>query len=477
MAYFLSPVLNEQQFDADGNPLAGGFIHTYLAGTTTPEPAYKTSTGTVHANPIELDSAGNYPTGTQLWLDGGKVYKFVVTDADGNVLRTIDNITGINDISQSVDEWVQYTATEIAYLSANSFSVEGDQTNEFHVGRRVKAIATGGTVYGSILTSAYTSLTTVTLAMDAGQAIDSGLSVIYLSILTAVNAAIPAIIPYSISVSGSVSVSGNATNPLEAVPLQQLDAAVAAVNVTQIQPISASVGSNALTISSSALKLDFRSTTLDSGSVTRVSGTPANLVISSGSTLGTINAVQSDIVVLAINNAGTIELAAVNIAGGTDLSEAGLITTTAEGGAGAADSISTVYSTTARANLAYRVLGVIRSTQATAGTWATSPSLIQGAGGQALTAMSSLGYGQTWQSVTRTSGVTYYNTTGKPIELALTVQPSSSASVAIGGVNLHPVGGITAPASCRITSTFTIPPEQSYLISVSGGSIATFELR
>jgi hypothetical protein len=150
---------------------------------------------------------------------------------------------------------------------------------------------------------------------------------------------------------------------------------------SKIQPISASVSGNALTISASSLNLDFRSTTLGSGTVTTVTGTPANLVISSGSTLGTTNAVQSDIAVLAINNAGTIELAAVNLAGGTDLSETNLISTTAEGGAGAADSATVVYSTTARSNLAYRVIGIIRSTQATAGTWVTAPSLIQGSGG------------------------------------------------------------------------------------------------
>jgi hypothetical protein len=72
----------------------------------------------------------------------------------------------------------------------------------------------------------------------------------------------------------------------------------------------------------------------------------------------------------------------VNMAGGVDLSETGLISTTAEGGAGAADSATVVYSTTARSSLAYRALGYIESTQATAGTWATAPSTIQGQGGQ-----------------------------------------------------------------------------------------------
>jgi len=158
----------------------------------------------------------------------------------------------------------------------------------------------------------------------------------------------------------------------------------AVVSSAKIQPISASVGSNALTISASALSLDFRSATLTSGTVTTVSGTPANLVISSGSTLGTVSATQSRIAVLAMNNAGTIELAAVNVAGLNDLSETNVISTTAEGGAGGADSVNVIYSTTARSNLAYRVIGYIESTQATAGTWASAPSTIQGIGGRAM---------------------------------------------------------------------------------------------
>jgi hypothetical protein len=173
--------------------------------------------------------------------------------------------------------------------------------------------------------------------------------------------------------------NGTPANGWQVLGYQKADGTTIATS--KIQPISASVSGNALTISASSLTLDFRSTTLGSGTVTTVTGTPANLVISSGSTLGTTNGAQSDIVVLAINNAGTIELAAVNLAGGTRLDEANLITTTAEGGAGAADSSTVIYSTTARTSVAYRVLGIIRSTQATAGTWATAPSLIQGYGG------------------------------------------------------------------------------------------------
>lgn len=242
-------------------------------------------------------------------------------------------------------------------------------------------------------------------------------------------------------------------------------------NTTQIQPISASVAGNALTISASAMTLDFRSATLGSGAVATVSGTPADLVISGTSTLGTVSGQQSRLAVLVLNNAGTLELAVVNMAGGVGLTETGVISTTAEGGIGAADSATVVYSTTARSDLAYRVVGYIESTQATAGTWATAPSTIQGVGGQALTAMSSIGYGQTWQAVTRNSGTTYYNTTGRPITVAYTAVHSTT-SIVVGGQ------GIAAPATTQaMTVTFIVPPQQSYVITNAGAVTGCAELR
>jgi len=150
----------------------------------------------------------------------------------------------------------------------------------------------------------------------------------------------------------------------------------------QITTIGATVAASALTITRAVISLAFRSTTLGSGAVTIVTGTPANLVVPSTATLGTVSAAQSRIVVLALNNAGTIELAVVNIAGGNDLSETGVISTTAI--AGGSNTANVIYSTTARTGVAYRVVGYVESTQATAGTWATAPSTVQGVGGQAL---------------------------------------------------------------------------------------------
>jgi hypothetical protein len=229
----------------------------------------------------------------------------------------------------------------------------------------------------------------------------------------------------------------------------------------QIQPISASVSANALTITASALTLDFRSTTLGSGTVTRVTGTPASLTIPSGATLGTVSATQSRLAVIAFNSTPSggsgIELAVINIAGGVDLSETGLMSTLAI--SGASNSATAFYSTTLRNSpMAYRVIGYVESTQATAGTWATAPSTIQGYGGQALAAMSSLGYGQTWQNVSgsRVAGTTYFNTTGKPITVLISAVFSTSI-VSVNGLQ------VANPSTTQNNSvTIVVPPGGSY---------------
>jgi hypothetical protein len=74
-------------------------------------------------------------------------------------------------------------------------------------------------------------------------------------------------------------------------------------------------------------------------------------------------------------------LAVVNALGYGAFDERVLINTTAEGGVGAADSASVIYSTSARTSVAFRVVGYVTSTQATAGAYATAPSNVNGVGG------------------------------------------------------------------------------------------------
>ena len=242
----------------------------------------------------------------------------------------------------------------------------------------------------------------------------------------------------------------------------------------QIYSITASVASSALTVTLNPCALDFRATPLTSGTVsTRTVGSAISVVVPSTATLGTVSAVQSRIVVLALDNAGTIELAVVNISGGTNLDETTLISTTAI--AAGSNTATVIYSTTARTSLPFRVVGYVESTQATAGTWATAPSTIQGYGGQALAAMSSLGYGQTWQSVTRATGTTYYNTTGKPIGIFITCVSNGGATLIVSGVTVGT--GTTGTVGTQPCLGATIPIGVSYSITFAGGTGTTTELR
>lgn len=104
MSVFLSPVggAGAQFFDNNGNPLTGGKLYTYLAGTTTPQVTYTTSAGNVaHANPIVLDAAGRVSSSNEIWLADNLIYKFVLKDSNDVLIATWDNVNGINDVNST----------------------------------------------------------------------------------------------------------------------------------------------------------------------------------------------------------------------------------------------------------------------------------------------------------------------------------------------------------------------------------------
>jgi hypothetical protein len=357
-----------------------------------------------------------------------------------------------------------------AYFSSTSFTATGGQTTftpsgSYTVGF-INVIRNGSQLAPADYTA--TNGTTVVLnnACTAGDIV-----VIEVYTLTSISNALPltggtvtGASTFSAQLTANNLVSANATAP--------------------IQPITASVAANALTVTLNPTSLNFRSSTLGSGTVnTRIVSSAISVTVSSGSTLGTINATASRLVVLAIDNAGTVELAVVNISGGNQLDETNLISTTAEGGAGAADSANVIYSTTARTSVPYRVVGFIDSTQATAGTWATAPSTIQGVGGQALAAMSSIGYGQTWQSPSRSAGTTYYNTTGKPILVSVSGRMNALNTnytyIYVSGVLITYAfgGGGAGNAFFDVPGTVIVPPGASYFVTNVGGISFWNELR
>lgn len=78
-------------------------------------------------------------------------------------------------------EWLLQSDTP-TYISATSFSVPGNRTSVYSVGRRVQASGTGYTITGAISSSSYGSLTTVNVTWDSGS-LDNTVSAVYVGIL------------------------------------------------------------------------------------------------------------------------------------------------------------------------------------------------------------------------------------------------------------------------------------------------------
>jgi len=187
MAVKLSPILNDQQFNSNGTLLSGGKIETFLAGSSTPAATFTTDAGDVaQSSPIVLNTRGEVPN--PIYLTTGVKYKLALKDSNNNVLRTYDNIEGVNDSSSGIDQWVN-TSVAPTFINSTQFTLDGDQTSNFQVNRRFKALITAGTVYGFISTSVFTTLTTITVVLDTG-ILDSGLSSVQLGLITPNNSSL-----------------------------------------------------------------------------------------------------------------------------------------------------------------------------------------------------------------------------------------------------------------------------------------------
>lgn len=83
----LLPVVKTRFFDANGDPLSGGKVFSYVAGTNTPLATYTDQTGLVaNTNPVILDSQGY----ANIWLTGS--YKIILQDSAGSQIFSVDNI-------------------------------------------------------------------------------------------------------------------------------------------------------------------------------------------------------------------------------------------------------------------------------------------------------------------------------------------------------------------------------------------------
>jgi hypothetical protein len=156
MSVSLSPYAGAgaQFFDNNGNPLAGGLIYTYAAGTTTPAATFTSSSGgTANANPIVLVSAGRTPA--QIWLTEVSSYKFVLQTALGVTIKTDDNIFASFELAKEVGIAVGLGAGSVATnIAVGDTALDSNTTgsNNTAVGYNALTSNTDGiqnTAYGS----------------------------------------------------------------------------------------------------------------------------------------------------------------------------------------------------------------------------------------------------------------------------------------------------------------------------------------
>lgn len=281
------------------------------------------------------------------------------------------------------------------------------------------------------------------------------------------------------TMTGKILLDGDATLALHPVPKQQFDAAVR----SDLSSLTVTVAANAMTCSLPAESLNFRSATLTDGAAVTRSASASTLTVPSGATLGTTNGVAARIAWGWIDNAGTPEPFVVNVGGTANLDETTLISTTAI--SGSANSVNTFYSQTARSNVAFRIRGWCDITEATAGTWASSPTKVQGIGGMAAPSRG-IGDTRSWQTVIRAGGTTYFNTTGDILPLRVHGVTSGDNYTGIvhisfnGGSNIvmASAGGSSVPQS-YLTGSIEVPVGASYTLTYSNiaGGVVTQELR
>lgn len=177
----------------------------------------------------------------------------------------------------------------------------------------------------------------------------------------------------------------------------------------------------------------------------------------------------SRLMVLALDNAGAIEPAIVNQSGNVNLDETGLITTTAI--SAGATSNNVIYSTTARTNVPYKVVGYIDIANVAAGAYTSNPNALITASGRELAAMWGLGIGQTLKDVKtqRVLGQAYINTNNRPIPLNVIVSNTAGGSIITWTIGVRSYSYTTAVANPNqgVITTF-VPPGASYSVSMTG---------
>ena len=147
--------------DTNGDPVDGGKLYTYAAGTTTAQTTYSdVNLTSANTNPVVLDSAGR----ATLFVTTGSSFKYVLKTSADVTIWTADNIGAVPKSTATLDVTVTageaISALDVVYVSqgdggkttGRAYQADADQTYSsslaITVGLAPAAIASGET--GSI---------------------------------------------------------------------------------------------------------------------------------------------------------------------------------------------------------------------------------------------------------------------------------------------------------------------------------------
>jgi hypothetical protein len=194
-------------------------------------------------------------------------------------------------------QWVIYgdgdNGFTITYASATSFTVSAvDVTSFYHVGRRVKAIATTpGTIYGTISATTFSTNTTVTVTWDSGSLANEAV-VIYVAALSKTNDSIPELVITNAKVAAAAAIDatkigGGAVSNTE---FSYLDGVTSAIQ-TQLNAKQATITGAATTVVTSDLTASRAAISNSSGKIAVSTVTDTEL----GYVSGVTSAIQTQI--------------------------------------------------------------------------------------------------------------------------------------------------------------------------------------
>jgi hypothetical protein len=187
-------------------------------------------------------------------------------------------------------QWVIYgdgdNGFTITYASATSFTVSAvDVTSFYHVGRRVKAIATTpGTIYGTISATTFSTNTTVTVTWDSGSLANEAV-VIYVAALSKTNDSIPELVITNAKVAAAAAIDATKIGGglVSNTEFAFLDGVTSAIQ-TQINSKQATITGAATTIVSSDLTASRAAISNSSGKIAVSTVTDTELGYVSGVT-------------------------------------------------------------------------------------------------------------------------------------------------------------------------------------------------